>query len=116
MAISKTYIEEEYHKAIYNYTKVIMWASVVLFVITILSFIRTFHIQHIVDRLDKNTTNLSSQIIDSREAAVEARDKLKEVLNRVEEYGPSAGAVKEALESVNRIEVHLCGGRCESKN
>jgi hypothetical protein len=109
--------EVENHQLFGRYLRIILWATVVLFVTALISVVRSFHIEHTVDKLDVHTTELTTQTISAREAAIEARDALKEALADFEERRENATnspeAIQDALEAVHRIEMHLCGGPCD---
>jgi len=102
-----------------NYVTVVLWVSIVLFVVAVVSLIRSFQIEAAVDDLNDHTITLQTQTDDARTAAIEARDTLQEALNKFEERranaeGSSPEAVAEALKAVARIEQHLCGGPCDT--
>lgn len=106
------------HKIIHRLMKILLWVSIVLFVITIVSLFRSFQLQSAVKALDNHTTDLSNQTNAAKDAAIEARDTLQAALDEFEERrnseeASSPTAIRNALLSIARIEVHLCGGPCD---
>lgn len=98
--------------------RTVMWVTAVLFVLTLLSLIRSFQLQDSVQEIDDHTDELTNISEQSREAAIEARDRLNGVLDNLEQQilatgdGASIAAIAEALSAIHRIEANLCGGPC----
>lgn len=104
---------ETYAQQLKSYMNVILWAAALLFALSVISIVRSYHLEDSVQKLDESTDQLTVQSEAAKEAAVEARDSLKHVLE-VKEEGRRASPeeVIRALEAINRIEIQLCGGPC----
>lgn len=102
--------------------RVILWACFILFILTLVSIIRSYYVEDSIDQLDQsvdqldiNTIELTTQTNLAKDAAVEARDSLNDAIAEAKKNnsGSSGEAISNALASIARIERYLCGGPCE---
>jgi hypothetical protein len=109
-------VATEYHDLLRRQIRIIMWITVVLFVIAIASIFRSYQIELSVEKLDTHTEELAVQTKAAREAAIEARDSLQKALKEAEDRQAESSptAIRDALLSIARIETYLCGGPCEA--
>jgi DNA anti-recombination protein RmuC len=115
---------EEHANMLHRLMKVLLWLTLVLFVLTLTSLLRSFQISASVSSLDSalkeldvHTVELTERTDAAREAAIDARDSLNSAIDRFEQERDAGGRstpneIQEALSSVARIENYLCGGPC----
>jgi hypothetical protein len=104
---------------IYGYLRVMGWMMFVLGVLLTVSLIRSFLAADTFDKIDEGIHRLEvaaertdSTSVAAREAAVEARDELREAIARIDAPSDRDSSVTNALAAIGRIEVYLCGGPC----
>lgn len=96
-----------------GYVKVVLWVSVILFVVSITSVIRSFQTQGSVDTLKMSTDKLRTETDAAKDAAIEARDALTQAIEDLESRrGSTPDSITNALLAIDRIERELCGGPC----
>lgn len=120
VALVRETVADKQHETLKHYMRWILWVTVVLTVLGMVSLLRSFVIQDAVNDLYRHTDDLAEETEDAKQAAVSARDTLTKALEEFEARRNSPDAVpsaeiREALIAVGRIEQHLCGGRCDEQ-
>lgn len=104
-------------KVLQGNIKLVLWAASVLVVIAIVGAVLSFRLQDSVDHLEDKTVTLTQETNRGRDAAIEARDTLKDILENLEnreetDDGVNNEAIRDALQAIHRIEQELCNGVC----
>ena len=102
----------------------LIWLIVVLIIISIGSFVRSFIVQESADDAENAAqtaivvTNRANDIsLEGRDASLKTLDELHAILDSIKDTNTNEPdlqnqAIIDALEAIARIEGQLCGGRC----
>jgi TolA-binding protein len=98
--------------------KILPWLVAVLAVLVAMSLWRSFVVEDAVEHVDEAAAEVRDVSTEGRQAAIEARDELRDAVRAIEEANEGEPelqnqAIIAALEAIARIEVYLCGGPCE---